>query len=504
MEKKLVLNTSASLLNQIITAICGLILPRLILSNYGSETYGLLSSITQFLGLIAFVDLGVGAVTQSALYKPLAKKDDYELSKIMISSSKYYKNIAKIFIIYICLLIIFYPLLLNKSFDFVFTSSLILIISISSFFEYYFGIANQQLLNADQKSYVYLNIKNITQVLNTIFCVIIIKFGLSIHFVKLITSIIFLIRPLYLYYYVNKNYNINYDITLIEEPIKQKWNGLAQHITAVVNDKTDIIILTLFSSLRNVSIYSVYYLVVNNLHSLVVSSTIGVQSILGNLYAINEKEKLRNFFDKVEIINHFFITMLFCVCGIMVIPFVRIYTQNINDANYINVPFAIILTLAYAVYCLRNLYYIMIKAAGHYKETQKSAIIEMLINIIISSVTVLKFGLIGVAIGTLISMIYRTVYLVNYLSRKILNRNVEKFYKNLFVDFLIILIMVILNNFILINPHSYFKFFIILFFEIILNFIISFVINLIFYNKILLKIINNLKIKLKLKRKKVK
>lgn len=42
---------------------------------------------------------------------------------------------------------------------------------------------------------------------------------------KLTTSLIYVIRPLYLSYYVKKNYHINKKIKYTGEPIKQKWNS---------------------------------------------------------------------------------------------------------------------------------------------------------------------------------------------------------------------------------------------------------------------------------------
>ena len=75
-------NTVSSLMNQVVTVLYGLVLPRLILSTYGSEVNGLLSSITQFLGFISLLDLGVGAVIQSAYYKPIAERDSYSINLI--------------------------------------------------------------------------------------------------------------------------------------------------------------------------------------------------------------------------------------------------------------------------------------------------------------------------------------------------------------------------------------------------------------------------------------
>lgn len=439
-KKRLFLNTTTSLINQVVVAICGLILPRTILAFYGSEVNGLLSSITQFLGLIAFMELGVGAVVQSTMYKPLAEHDEIEISKIMISAKKFFRRIAEIFLIYVLVLAMLYSFLVNGKFSFLYSASLVIIISISSFAEYYFGIINQLLLNADQKSYIHLILRSITQVLNVIFCMLFIYRGCSIQIVKLTTSFFFMLRPMIQWFYVKKNYHINFKLELTEEPIKQKWSGLLQHLAAVVLDKTDVVILTIFSTLSNVSIYSVYYLVVNNLRQLVVSGTVGVQALIGNLLATGEIEKLNDSFNSIEVITHFIITFLFTTCGCLLVPFVSVYTRGIEDLNYIVPIFSAIITLANAFYSFRNSYNMVIKAAGHYKETQASALVEVLINIVISLVLVIKFGLIGVAIGTLIAMLYRTLYLVFYLKDNILYRPVKEFFKNLIVDIVITII----------------------------------------------------------------
>lgn len=482
-KKRLLLNTITSLVNQVVVAVCGLILPRAILKCYGSEVNGLLSSITQFLGLIAFMELGVGAVVQSTMYKPLAEKDNNSLSQIMISASNFFKNIARIFLIYIIALAIYYPFLVDKKFDFIFSASLVIIVSISSFAEYYFGIVNQLLLNADQKSYVHLLLRSLTQIFNVICCIILIEMGCSIQIVKLTTSLIFLARPMLQWYYVKKNYNINYSIVLTSEPIKQKWNGLAQHLAAVVLDKTDVVVLTAFSTLADVSIYSVYYLVVNNLRQLIVSGTIGVQSLLGNLLVSGENEKLNELFDSVEIATHFITTFLFTGCGCLIVPFVQVYTRGIDDANYIVPVFAVIITLAYAFYSLRNSYNMVIKAAGHYKETQFSAIIEVIINVVFSLILVINFGLIGVAIGTLIAMIYRTIYLVFYLRENILCRPAKSFFKNICVDIVFAALVLLIYRQIHMDVANYYEWFILAVIVMMICTIVGLITNMIFYRK---------------------
>ena len=89
-EKKLRINSILSLINQIVVIVHGLIIPRLFISCYGSTVYGLISSITQFLSVISLMELGMGAVVQSALYAPLANKDNEKISCIIKSSESFF------------------------------------------------------------------------------------------------------------------------------------------------------------------------------------------------------------------------------------------------------------------------------------------------------------------------------------------------------------------------------------------------------------------------------
>ena len=73
--KKFKLNAVTGLLKQFVALACGFILPAYILQSYGSAVNGLVSSITQFLAFITLLEMGVGPVIQSNLYKPLADND---------------------------------------------------------------------------------------------------------------------------------------------------------------------------------------------------------------------------------------------------------------------------------------------------------------------------------------------------------------------------------------------------------------------------------------------
>lgn len=433
-RKKLLLNTSTSLIYQIISVVCGLIIPRIFIQYYGSAINGLVSSISQFLSFITLLELGVGAVVQSALYKPLAEKNASEISKIIVSAEKFFRRIAYIFAGYIFLLVLFYPMLVNDQFGWLFTATLIVVISISTFAQYYFGITYQMLLNADQRAYVQYSIQTIMLLLNALATLILAILGANVVFLKFISSVIFLLRPLFFTAYAQKYYHIDCTIEYEGEPIKQKWNGLAQHLASVVLNGTDVVILTLFSTLENVSIYYVYHAVVNGVKTLITTVTNSVQATIGDMIARNEQETLDSFFAFFEWLVHTLVTLLFACTGLLILPFVEVYTASVSDVNYYLPEFAIVITVAQASYCLRLPYSIVVLAAGHYKQTQSSAIIEASINIALSIVLVSKYGLIGVAIGTLVAMCYRTVYFAVYLQKNILRRSLKHFVQHIVVD----------------------------------------------------------------------
>ena len=492
-KKLLALNTSSSLIFQLTTIICGFIVPRLILQTYGSEVNGLINSITQFLAIIAFLELGVGAVIQSSLYKPLAEKNDEEISKIVVSGQKFFSRLATILLVYVLILMVIYPLVANSNFGFLYTATMILVISISSFAQYYFGIVNSLLITANQRGYLSYNIQTITLILNTIACFVLIKLGASIHIVKLTTSLIYLFRPILLSLYVKKNYNIDWNIKYSGEPIKQKWNGIAQHVAAVILDGTDNIVLTIFMGLEAVSIYSVYNLVVSGVKRLLLSMTNGIKSLMGEMLAKGEIEKLRRFFGWVEWSIHTGTIFIFGVTSVLIVPFVEVYTLGINDANYIQPVFALLIVAANAGHCLRLPYNLLILAGGHYKQTQNNYVVASILNIVLSILLVNTFGLIGVAIGTLVAMLYQTIWMAIYDSNNLINWPIKNFIKQFLIDILTVLIIVLLGKVFSLNDVTWIAWIVYAIKVSLLAIVFIFLINYFFYKPYIINIIEKFK-----------
>lgn len=490
-QKKLLINTAVGLGSQFITILCGLILPAAILRAFGSSANGLVNSIGQFLGFISLCDLGVGAVVQSALYKPLADGDNYTISCIFRSSSRFFKIVGTILIVYVTVLCLLYPALISE-YGRLYVVMMIVAISINSFANYYIGMTNSLLLQADQKAFIPLGLQAVTIVLNTVSSLLLIHFGASLLVIKYVTAALYLIRPVAMSMYVKKHYHIDKNVEYTEEPIKQKWNGLAQHFSSVIVDHTDTVVLTMFAPLSSVSVYGVYFMVVSSVRNMIFSSLSGVQATMGNMLSRNETKELNSFFSKIEWLLHTCTTLLFTVTGILIVPFVTIYTKNVSDVNY-NVPlFSALIVTANAGFVLQFIYKLLVKAAGHYKETQWSAVMEAVINVCVSVILVIRYGLVGVAIGTILAMGYRLLYHVWYLKNNIVFRGYYYFAKHIVVDGLTVVGIIVLSSVITINADSFTKWVGSAIIVSVIAVIVSLVLNFIFYRYYTIGFINRL------------
>lgn len=456
-SKKAVKNIITSLLQQIVTVICGLIVPRAIIGTFGSSVNGLISSITQFLSYITLLEAGIGPVIKSALYKPIAKKDKTQIEKILKASQRFFRVISGIFIVYLIALCFIYPMIVSTEFETGYTVSLILIIAISTFAEYFFGMVYKLYLQAEQKTYITSTIQIGTTILNAILVIILIKFGSSIQVVKLGSAFVFVLRPILQNIYVKKKYNINFKNVKEKYELKQKWDGLAQHIASVVHNNTDIAILTIFTNTVEVSVYSVYLYVVTGIKNMVQALTGGVDASFGDMIAKGEQENLNRSFRTYEFFYITLITSIYIIALVMMTPFVMVYTKGITDANYYRPIFSIIIVLAEFMWSVRQPYNDLVKVAGHFKQTNKGAWVEVFTNLIISIALVFKFGMIGVAIGTLVAMTIRTIEFMYHTSKYILKRSQMENVKRVAILIIETLIMVpigfYISSFIEVNSY---------------------------------------------------
>ena len=428
------LNIAVSIMYQVVAAVIGLILPRFILSYYGSEINGMVQSVNQFLGYTAILECGIGGMVVSSFYKPLAQGDERAVSDIFNNTKSFFKKMSLIYCGLVVLLTCFAGFIIRTEFDFLYISLMVVILGVSNYFSYYFAMPQRLLLRADQKLRIQQLFQAAAIIVNAVVCVVLIINGAKIHTVKFAGAVVFLITPVALRLYVKKHYKISKKIYDHNRTYPEKKDGIAHHVSFFIHNNTDIVVLTLFCGVKEVSVYSVYNSVVVAISNLMGAVSSGIAATVGNIIALDEKENLKKTFEIYSTVNAAVSTFC-CVCfSLLLLPFVTVYTSGVTDINYIRPIFAYLLIATQWIYFLRIPYTTAITSAGHYKQTKWSAVIEASLNVCVSLVFVKFYGVTGVITGTFFAMVYRTAYTVWYLSKNIMYRKIMRFVVDLTVN----------------------------------------------------------------------
>lgn len=429
-SKKAMINMVIALAEELVSIICGFILPRLILEKFGSGPNGLATSITQFLRCAVLLRAGIGGATRAALYKPLAEGDKAQIDSIMRATEIFMHRIAMILGVLITLSACVYPLFVGDEFSWFFTASLVMIIGISAFAESYFGITYQILLQADQRTYVFSVVKSGAVIANTCIAALLMRLGASLHLVQLGNALAYAAIPVVINVYVRRRYRINRRVQPNTVAIAQRWDAFAQQAAAFVMNNTGVIILTMFAPITEVSVYAVYNMVIIALNRALLSVTSGIEAAFGNMLAKRETAALQRNFGVVEFLVFMLSNVLYTAAAALILGFVSVYTRGVTDAVYIRPAFAYVLLLGGFMNSVRIPYQLLVNAAGHYRQTRNGAVLEAVINIALSVALVIRFGLIGVAVGALCAIVFRTVQYGWYASRVILRRPLMRTVKN--------------------------------------------------------------------------
>ena len=334
--KQAFLNTSMSFLLQLILAVTGIFLPRYFIDAYGSPVNGLVTSINQFITYMSLVEAGIGVAGMVALYKPLADKDNREVSAILSAAKRFYLLSGLIFTALCVLLVAFYPLAVKKDIaDVSFVRTMIVVLCANTIIDYFYLGKYRVLLQADQRSYVISICHIVGTVVMTAVTLLLIKLGFSAIVVKLAAAVIYLLRSLAVGVYVRCNYpEIDFNAEPRNEAFDQRWSALVHQIVSIVVFNTDVVLLTLMVSenaLSEVSVYGTYNLVAYGILGLLSAISSALTPSFGNVMARNEKKALYDSYSSYEFV-FFILTFVAHTCMLVLFyPFITLYTEKLPD-----------------------------------------------------------------------------------------------------------------------------------------------------------------------------
>lgn len=443
-------------ISQVVTLLLGILIPRLLIVNYGSEVNGLLSSVKQLFVYVALLEAGIGTAALQALYAPIATNDKKQTSRIMAATDRYYKKTGVLYAIAVTVLAFAYPLVVKTDLSPILIAVIILLQGSSGVIKYFFQGKLAILLRVDGKSYITTNAATIVNVASHLVQIILILSGFNIIAVQLAYFIINLLQMIYITWYVKKYYSW---LDLKAEPdyqaLGQSKFVVIHQISGLIFNNTDVLILTYFCGLKVVSVYSLYSLIISCISNIIDTICSSVEFILGQAFNSDRE----HFLKIQEVYETYYLAISFCffTIGLIMFPsFIELYSAGITDINYVDKWLPLLFVVLNVLMYARRTSSQIINFAGHFKQTQWRSIVESIINLTVSLALVKSLGIYGVLLGTIAALFYRTNDIIIYANINILGRKPWKTYRRWFQNMLVMFACVWINNYFIGDISNYF------------------------------------------------
>lgn len=444
--KKSVYNILTSMIGQAITIAMGIVIPRIVLVHLGSENNGLLSSITQALGYASLLEAGVGLASLQALYKPIAEQDHASVNAILSATNLYYKRTGLAYLLTVLLLAVIYPFIIKTTISYGVVSLVVLISGLPGVVNYYFQGKYKILLQAEGKTYIITNLTTIISILTSAGKILLLLLGFGVIAVQSLYLVLSLLQMIYIACYIKRKYKwIDLSVRPAYDKLSQRHSVLAHQLSGTIFSNTDTVILSIFCGLSVVSVYYMYAMLFGMVGTLLSNLAGSITFVLGQELGVDQ-ERYRKLQDSFELVYISLSFSLILVAYIYILPFLRIYTDGISDINYID---QILPLLFVVIALLENSRLSSAKAihvAGHFRQTQWHAWAEMVINVGVSILGVIAWGIYGALIGTIAALLFRVNAMIIYANKRILKRSPWKTYRRWLVNLALFVAVMLLSK----------------------------------------------------------
>lgn len=457
-RSKIIKNIVFGFGGQLLILAIGILVPRLIILTYGSEVNGLTSAITQVFSYLALLEAGIGNASINLLYKNISKKNRCEINETVSATRNYYNNVLPIYIICVLAFAIIYPQIVMTEVEKNTIRLIIFVQGMSGVIDFKFSSTYTQLLVADGRNYVVTNLNVMVKFCAVIIQIILISYQCDIVCVQSAFLLLYIVKAYVLNKYIKKQYGwIKVNKKVSTKLLEQRTSFVIHEISAVIFSNTDIFVLSIFCSMKIASVYAIYNLIFSSLAAFIGVTNRGIDFTLGYEYNKDKTSyvKLHDTYERFYMCISFSVITTACI---LVTPFIILYTKGVSDINYIDKYIPLLFSIIHLLSCCRAVSAKLITIADHAKMTIPRAILEDVVNVFFSIILVVKVGIYGVLLGTIIALLYRTNDIIFYANRKILRRNPCSAYKNMLLDFLLFCAFIIIFSKIHLNICNYITF----------------------------------------------
>lgn len=433
----------------VIIGVLSMLRTKYIIESFGTDINAILQLAISLTSYLLLFESGMGVAFQYKMYKPIAMGKFDKVGELFNGLKLNMKKVAfKMLSIAIIISLIYSIFLKNKGVTYIDASTILIIMFIRIIAPNVISLHYRTVLFAMEKKYISDMVECIKNSLTIILEIILILntdlplvFILSIYiFSTYISSLIYKS----IIYKLNGREIIKakeYDM----EPISMTNDILVHRIAGLITSNTDSVLLSIFTSLNNVTIYTSFYTLINYPITLIMRIIDTMRASLAVKISKDDKNSL-------DIFNVMLVFEIFSICNILPV-FILMANECIAlwiGPNYQTTVINLILISGIGMHKMFiPVIYAARDAKGLFKETKRFSLLQAVINLLISLILVKPLGITGILLGTLISdYLILQPFNIKVVSDKVFNCK-SQVYKMIYQSLLLCTISIIIGNLIL-------------------------------------------------------
>jgi len=370
---------------------------------------------SEILTMLSLAELGVGTAIGYALYKPIASKDEEKIAALMRLYKKAYMIIGVVVSVIGLALIPFLHLIIKDAGGIDKEIIPIYVFYLFNTVITYFFSYKTSLLISDQKNYVVQMVKEICNILRTIFqCIILVCFH-NFYLYLLIESLFIVANNIWISVYVDKKYpflKTKKSLKKLDsQVIKSLWINIRalmlQKISTILVNSTDNVIISMFGGIIEVGLYSNYLMFITLFTTFLGQLFGNISASVGNLNAEGNLEKSNGVFHAIHMANFWLYSWVSIGIAVMINPIITIWIGS----EYLLPDYIVyIIAINFYIKGMMNAVWVFKDTFGLFRYGQYMTFVTAILNLVLSVLLGKYYGLFGILAATAISRLITNVW----------------------------------------------------------------------------------------------
>lgn len=407
-------NAFVNMAGRLLTILCSFIIRTFFLKYLGDQYTGVSALFTDLLNILSFTELGLGSAISFAFYKPIANKDDKRIAELMQFSRIIYSLISFAILVLGIAIIPFLGFFVKEVPDIKESITVIYLFYLFRTSFSYLLIYKSTLLIAKQKQFLVTITENICIFVRTIVEVVIL--ALTHQFIYyLITEVVFVVISNIIISRLsdkelknNKFYkSVKVKIADFKELFINVKDILIYKVNGIVLNNTDSLIISSMINTVSVTYLSNYNLLFNAVNNIAYQIISALTASVGNLAVLKDKRNQLDVFNTIYFMCYLFTGISVVGLWLCANPFIElVWSSKYVLDNTIIVLLCLnlfMVNMHMVVDMFRNANGIF--HAGRYRPAATAVI-----NLVVSILAAKELGLEGVLLGTVVARLSTQVW----------------------------------------------------------------------------------------------